>query len=225
MQRKIHNALAKHRAKPCACYAKIAPGNSKLGKHIRNISFRPVIDCPKGVPCAKMRRTKSGKLRPICYAWKAWLQYKEVRKAWTLNAKAAAENRELHFADIRHNLTSNPTEFFRWFVAGDFPDQDYVNRVKSIAREFPNTSFLAFTKRHDLAFINLPSNLTIIASFWPGWGDEKAIRRKGLPIAWMQDATETRIPKTAIKCPGTCEGCGMCWELPKLGRDVYFPQH
>jgi hypothetical protein len=44
-------------------------------------------------------------------------------------------------------------------------------------------------------------------------------------IAWMQDGTETRIPKGAIECHGNCETCGLCYELPRLGVDVVFHKH
>ena len=49
--------------------------------------------------------------------------------------------------------------------------------------------------------------------------------RKCCPEGTMQDGTETRVPEDAIRCPGNCETCGLCYELPRLGRDVVFHKH
>lgn len=60
--------------------------------------------------------------------------------------------------------------------------------MKNIAHQFPNTKFLAFTKRFDIQYRSLPDNLTVLASMWPKWGDPKII---DLPKAWMQDDLKT----------------------------------
>ena len=67
---------------------------------------------------------------------------------------------------------------------------------------------------------NLPNNLTIVISVWPGL----RIPNSKLPKAFMQDGTENRI-NNAIECPGNCENCGMCWNLSKLGKNVVFNKH
>lgn len=190
----------------------ISCGNMKLG-HIPNVSLIPGKDCGD-VPCKRE-----------CYALKAWRTYPTARKAWQGNSRSAHSNPAAYFTAVRDFLTRKAPTYFRWHVAGDFLDQAYVDEVVAIAKEFPGVRFLAFTKRHDFDYAGRPSNLAIVFSFWPGWGDLETVRELGLPVAWMQDGTEARVPSNAIECPGHCESCGMCWQLPKLGRDVVFHKH
>jgi hypothetical protein len=57
----------------------------------------------------------------------------------------------------------------------------------------------------------------------PLWGNT----RKKLPRAWLYDpdCPDPRIPNDAIWCPGNCESCGMCWDLPNIGKDVVLIKH
>ncbi len=90
-----------------------------------------------------------------------------------------------------------------------------------IAKDNPYTMFLAFTKRHNLEFSMVPGNLQIVASLWTGWG-----KRPGkMPVAWIQDGKEDRIPENVHKCPGSCESCKACWHLSRIGKDVVFDAH
>jgi hypothetical protein len=193
--------------------AKISEGNSKLGK-IPNISLMPCKDCGADVPCKKE-----------CYAMRFFRMYPPVKKAWTENSEQCQNDRSHYFADIREYLEKKNPDFFRWHVAGDIPDTGYFAGMISIAEKFPNTKFLAFTKRHDIlsCFIkkSIPANLTVVASMWPGWGTAP----KGYPRAWMQDGTEKRVPKDALVCPGNCGDCGACWNLKNLKKDVVFNKH
>lgn len=190
----------------------ISGGNTKLGA-IPNVSLIPGRDCGN-VPC-----------KVDCYALKAWKQYKETRAAWTRNSEKAHKDREDLFVQLRSYLEKKSPRWFRWHVAGDILDQQYLEEMIAIARDFPGTRFLASTKRHDLTFKVMPDNLAIVFSMWPGWGSEDKARKLGLGIAWMQDGSETRVPSNAIECPGNCENCAMCWHLNKLGRDVVFHKH
>jgi len=155
---------------------------------------------------------------------KAYLQYPLVRKAWGINSKQVKDNRWQYFKDIATYLQKKKPDFFRWHVAGDVPDECYFMSMCDIAREFPETKFLAFTKRLDLLKLmkeEIPANLTVVASMWPGWGTPP----KNYPKAWMQDGTETRMPKDALVCPGNCGDCGACWNLRNLKKDVVFKKH
>lgn len=192
--------------------ARISEGNLKLG-NIPNISLVPCKDCRSDAPCKK-----------DCYARKAFKQYPNVRKAWGINSDQIVNDRDGYFADVRDYIAQKSPDFFRWHIAGDIPDAGYLLQMCLIARDYPNTKFLAFSKQHELltAFRDkLPPNLTIVASMWPGWGTAP----KGYPRAWMQDGTETRVPKSALMCPGTCHNCGACWNLKKLKKDVVFKKH
>ena len=193
---------------------KISPRNNKLGK-IPNISTVPVKDCGDCDHC-----------RADCYALKAWRQYPAVRKAWGGNSKAFRNNPAAAFSQVQDHFAKayargKAPRFFRIHVAGDFLDQAYLNNWADIAGNFNETKFLAFTKM-SLDYSNVPSNLTIIHSQWPGrpvTSDIPGTR------AWVQDGTETRIPADAIECPGLCDDCGMCWDLPDIGKDIFFHSH
>lgn len=190
--------------------AKISDKNSKLGK-IPNISLIPVKDCPNSERCKK-----------DCYAKKAWKQYPNVRKAWKHNSQESRKNPDQFFADIRAFLTKKNPEFFRIHVAGDFYSLEYFNQWIELIKEFPGVKFLAFTKAFENIHSDLPGNFSLILSRWPG--DTAPMEPIG-PMAWVQDGTETRIPENAIQCPGKCDTCGMCWNLPALNVDVYFKIH
>ena len=201
----------------------ISSGNSKLGKHIPNISLPPGYTCPKEAPC----RTSN------CYAHKAWLQYPNVRRAWTDNLIHFMMEPDSYFAEIQRYLWKHKPKRFRWHVAGDIPNQAYLNYMGVLAKLNRLTSFLCFTKRYELSYAGLPANLSIIASAWPGYNivhvpyTMENVSGPGwfLPIAWCQDGTETRIPHDAIECPGSCDSCAECWWLRQKHRDVWFHKH
>jgi len=96
-----------------------------------------------------------------------------------------------------------------------------------IADANSGTHFLAFTKAFEIVnryedHAAVPENLVIVFSAWPGM---RFLNPHHHRVAWMQDGTETRVPENSIECPGSCENCGMCYELERLGRDVVFHKH
>lgn len=183
----------------------ISEGYTKIGK-IPNISFPPVISCPKNAPCKKQ-----------CYAMKAFRMYPSVRKNWNENFKEAYNYREYFFSEIMLYLQTKKPKYFRWHVSGDILDQSYLNRMKQIAKSFPNTRFLCFTKMHDLSFKNTPKNLSIVLSMWTEFGNVKKL----MPRAWMNDGSDKRIPKTGKKCGGSCENCKYCFSMGKFDNVVF----
>lgn len=192
---------------------KIQSGNLKLGKHVPNNATTPGKACGNCKYCIK-----------DCYAMKAYKQYPNVRKAWDFNLKQAKTNRSAYFGSLVKYLTKKKPRMFRWHVAGDILDQNYLDWMDKIADMFPNTKFLAFTKMFKLDYSKAPDNLSIVWSAWPGMPMPE--RKTGVAgIAWMQNGSETRIPDNAIECSGNCEDCGMFWSLRDLGRDVYFHKH
>lgn len=188
----------------------ISRANKKL-KRIPSVNLLPVAACPAGVPCAK-----------DCYAVQSVLMYKLTRIAWTNNLKIARNAPSAYFNAIRRFLWEKQPEFFRWHSAGDILDADYLDEMRTIAAEEPATKFLAFTKRYDLEYRLLPSNLSIVLSAWPGWELHNPC---DLPVAWMDDGTDERIPDYALECVGTCDTCALCWHLSRIGLDVVFKKH
>jgi hypothetical protein len=190
----------------------VSDGNKKLGK-IPNVSMPPILACRHSAPCRH---------RTQCYAVKL-LAYPSVDKAWTENYKVASTDPVRYFATIREYLNRKVPRFFRWHVSGDILDQAYLDEMKLIAREYPQTKFLAFTKMFELVYGRVPSNLQIVFSMWPGM---KVPANRRFKRAWLSDKRhDSRIPSDAIECPGECSSCFMCWHLKELGRDVYFEKH
>ena len=176
-----------------------------------NISLLPGRTC-NGAPCYK-----------DCYARKFMFR-PTVNEAWTENTAYYFADPLGFFGDIISAIEKDRPCFFRWHVAGDIPDQQYLNFVIRIAKRFPDIAFLIFTKRYELSYAGIPDNLSIVFSAWPGY--KKPPRKASIAgIAWMNDGTESRVPIDALNCPGSCETCGMCWELKKTGRDVVFHKH
>jgi ferredoxin len=192
---------------------KISSGNSKLGK-IPNVSLRPIKDCPNCKSCAK-----------DCYALKAYRMYPGVRNAWDGNAKAVRKSG--WEADADAYLTKHSPRFFRLHVAGDFISAKYFLAWVEIAKRHPETRFLAFTKAFDeTAGVKLPGNFQVINSAFPGIHGLPLDK----PIAFAGEPSEytgrlAKRAEAAIVCPGKCDGCGMCWSLSSLNKDVRFPIH
>ncbi|MGA9061850.1 MAG: hypothetical protein WB341_09320 [Terracidiphilus sp.] len=194
----------------------ISKGNRKLGG-VMNISTTPGRCCPRGVPCAS----------DGCYAFKALRLYPGTRAAWRRNEQLAKHHPDSYFKQIAAQVAEAKPRLFRWHVAGDILSCDYLHGMCRIAAANPSTHFLAFTKAFEI--VNryegrevIPSNLVIVYSAWPGLQFFNPHRHR---VAWMQDGTETRVPEDAIRCPGNCESCGMCYELSRIGRDVVFHKH
>ena len=194
----------------------ISRGNRKLGG-IMNVSLVPIECCPRGVPCANEG----------CYALKAYRLYPATRRAWSTNARIARTNPRSYFSQIAQAIAKIEPRYFRWHVAGDIPNINYLEQMCRIAADNPRTRFLAFTKAFDVVNRyerrrSLPGNLKMIFSGWPGMKIDNPHEHR---IAWMQDGTEERVPNDAVECPGRCQNCGICFRLPKLQRDVVFQHH
>ena len=112
-------------------------------------------------------------------------------------------------------------KLFRIHLSGDFFNKGYFEMWMRIVTANPRTKFLAFTKQCKVvgAYLDsLPSNFIIVWSAWPGVPVPRIFKDR--PIAWLQDGTETRVPKDAVRCSGMCDECGHCWTLE--GKDVVF---
>lgn len=196
----------------------VSPGNRKTG-WIPSVSLMPYITCP-----AACKGTCDGK----CYAGKLCAIYENVMQSYAKNTAIWQCNPELYFNTVKAVAVIN--RFFRYHVAGDIPNADYFDRMVTVARECPNCTFLAFTKRYSIvnAWIDnngpLPSNLKILLS---GWSNLKPINPYNLPETTAYGKKEE--PNDAwLLCGGNCSECGCrgcgCWKAEK-GETIAFQIH
>ena len=134
--------------------------------------------------------------------------YPEVKNAWDDNLTELISDRKFYFQSIRRYLLNKRPQYFRWHVSGDIIDQDYLEQMKIIAKDYYFINFLVFTKQYHLNFDNASENLSIVLSAWPGLN----LPKTKLPIAFIDFDSEKRR-KNFIECPEDCEKCRACWFL------------
>ncbi len=207
----------------------ISSGNTKLGQ-IPNISTLPVTCCDK---------TSRQACKDKCYALKAVRAWSNVRDAWTRNSRILQKDpwRLMQVAEWIHNR-SKPVPYFRWWVSGDFFCQELLDAACQVARECPETRFLAFSKAYSLDFSGMPDNMVVIASTWLGLKDTA---QDFLPRAYVKftdkytaltvkgqgvnaDPEDYTVPPDINECPGSCTTCKSCWHM-KPGDEVLFHEH
>ena len=200
-------------------------GNAKTGE-IPAWNLLPGTSCPSW---AKHHCFTEG-----CYALK-----NALRAGYTIENnstfKAWAENTALAFYDLerleneleKYFSSMAAPRFFRIHGSGEFFSEAYAAMWYRIAQRHPETRFLAFTKAWPIVrkvpFYTL-ENFELVLSGWTGIAIPEDLRA-WYRCAWCMDGIETRIPADALECPGSCESCGMCWNLSRLGKDTYFHKH
>lgn len=198
----------------------ISFNNTKLGL-IPSVSVSPGLSCRENCPCTSE-----------CYACKGNYSYKNVQLSLYNNLQIYLTNADKYFNEILYEIDNgiNSYKYFRWHVAGDIVDREYLDRMYRMAKRLPNTKFLAFTKKFELVneYIDkhgLLNNFVIVLSAWDK--DFVFENPHNLPVAYILFKDESRnvkIPPNAILCNGDCTHCLMCWDL-KLGDAVVFHKH
>lgn len=204
--------------KPC-----ISTGNTKIGR-VLNVSLMPVMTCGNCEHCMG-----------YCYDVKACVRYPDtVIDARMRNTVLLQRDRNLYFQYIidkcarrRKNL------FFRWHVAGDIVDIDYLDRMVAIARMFPNFRFWTYTKMYSLVneYVRthgdnrqtaIPSNLSIMFSEWSG---TEMPNPYNFPTFACRLKAEADKVMTGYHCTGNCDvckanGCGCV-----VGQTSWIDEH
>lgn len=204
----------------------ISTTNSKLGC-IPSFNLLPGVTCSPD-SCKHC-------LREGCYAVKNAFRCgynadkNSTLSAWTENTYLAKNDILSLYTSLReYFMTHRATiKLFRIHSSGDFFDISYANMWYSLAKEFYDIRFLAFTKQWEIVrqvnFYEL-NNFSLILSGWTGIEIPESLRSH-YQCAWCDDGTESRIPEDAMLCPGSCESCGLCWYLNELKRDTKFIKH
>jgi len=193
----------------------ISPGNQKMG-YIPSISLPPVVTCANGCTCANK-----------CYAARLCKIRKTVRNAYQRNLDILTSDPGSFWLQVK--AAAMVTKYFRFHVAGDIPNPEYLQQMTQLARDLPGTKFLAFTKQYSMVndFLiseDLPENLQVIFSAWPGM---KMHNPHNLPVANVIFKGMTPADNWKI-CGGNCADCACrgvgCWEL-KPGEQIAFYEH
>lgn len=191
--------------------------NKKMGR-CGSFSVMPGITCNPNAPCFK-----------DCYARKMCAYRKSVRQAYEDNTKALMiDHRYDEFINAACMFIDyNEYKLFRFNVAGDMVNFDYLNACCEIAKRNPDVKFLAFTKQYELVGEALklgliPSNFNIVFSAWNSFVPEDTTT---VPVAYYDDGEhEDLIDQKAVLCGGDCQHCKKCFYL-KPGESVKFAKH
>lgn len=196
----------------------ISEGNAKMGK-------LPSFSLPAGLTCSKEACATC--FTHGCYARKLERLRPTVHAAYMRNYNDCREKLSFVESVLNDYFDGlNAPRVFRLHVSGDFFSKEYFEMWLRVIESHPGTRFLAFTKQYSIVLPyldKLPKNFSLIWSAWPGVPIPRGVIGV-LPIAWMQDGTETRVPDTAIQCGGGCDTCGKCLCMTG-GNDVVFHKH
>ena len=200
----------------------ISKGNRKIGK-VLNVSLPPMITCANCSGCMW-----------FCYDVKACLQYPNtVIDARVRNYILMKEYRDEYFNRIRMTISRRKkNKFFRWHVSGDIPDENYLENMVEIAKDFPEFKFWTYTKNYNLVNeyvknhgndrkIAIPENLVIMYSEWKGM---KMINPFGFPEFRCLFPNE-KPEEGFTACPGNCDICISTKGGCPYGKNKYVDLH
>lgn len=192
---------------------------SKLGANIPSVNLPVGSTCRPDAPCFQK-----------CYARRGRFCFQKNKAHLQNNLDMWLSNPQQYEYEV--GATAHFHGYFRWHSSGDIPNSAYLDMMVRIAKDKPNTRFLAFTKKYELinAWLDensaFPANLTIVLS---AWGNYRPSNPHNLPIAYIRFKKNLSvIPAQARECPSYCGNCvanGMsCWDLCP-GDSVVFNEH
>lgn len=176
--------------------------------------YYPRFNLPEKLTCPG----STALCREHCYACKASRCYPQVMPFRMSNFEASKQPNFVQSIIDELKAHNKPVTFFRIHESGDFYSQEYLDKWIEIALFFPAIKFLAFTKSFSLDFSRCPSNLRIVWSVFP---DTNLSTVPAGPRAYAGSIGDT----TMLDCHGSCDTCGLCWNLREIGRNVHFDLH
>ena len=195
-----------------------SPGNKKMGA-IPSVSLLPNITCPP--VCNKTCAAD-------CYALKIANLRPVVMRAYAENTALLTSIPERYWAEVKAKIAKS--RYFRFHVSGDMMGMPYLKRIVQIAKDYPGTDILVFTKMFNTVnqFIKdngeLPSNLHLLFS---GWYNLIPDNPYHLPETNLFNAEHPPKPEWKL-CGGNCYECACtdsgCWTIGK-GETISFHQH
>lgn len=224
MQNAIDAATAEIMAEGAARVA-ISYGNRKIGR-VMNVSTAPVFTC--GRNCAGCRG--------ICYDIKACIQYRNVTAARARNTAMSRKARQLFFDQIDAAMTRRrKNKYFRWHVAGNIQDADYLARMIENARRHPDFVIWTYTKQYHIVneYVRthggsraaaIPGNMTIMYSEWRGLAMDNPYGFPEFRVVFKDDVVKPD-PTKVFYCPGNCDWCKEHRRGCIVGETTYCNEH
>ena len=180
----------------------VSKGNVKIGK-VLNVSTMPILCCGNCKEC-----------KNYCYDIKACYRYAGTLQARARNTVLAKYHRTEFFRQIDEVLNHRRTnKYFRWHVAGDILDYNYLENMILIARKHPDFKFWTYTKMYHLvnrwieANGELPANFKCMYSRWEGVKMDNPFKQPEFRVR-MEGMSENEF-KHLHKCPGNCDVCKL----------------
>jgi hypothetical protein len=204
----------------------ISDGNTKLGK-IPSFNILPVKSCTGSTPLC----------RRYCYARQSMQYSCQSQKAWTVNYFVARYHPAILEQRLSEYIADKKPVLFRIHSSGDFFSREYLELWYRVARSFPDTRFLAFTKNFTLDYSSKPDNLVVMYSVFPDTdyskipvdGNQKSFAVFPSDMEDKQYSADTQATidnqRLTVPCPGSCLECGVCWYIDKVGKNVMFHIH
>ena len=203
----------------------ISYGNRKIGR-VMNVSTAPMFTC--GGNCKYCKN--------LCYDVKACLQYSNVRVARARNTALSRKARAFFFEQIDVAMTRRRrNKYFRWHVAGDIQDADYLARMIENARKHADFKIWTYTKQYSIVneYVRthggsraaaIPANLTIMFSEWRGLPMDNPYGFPEFRVVFKDDAIKPD-PAKVYYCPGNCDICKENGRGCINGETTYANEH
>ncbi len=188
----------------------ISKGNRKLKEKFLIWSLPSEVTCPGSTPLCRKR----------CYAKKAERLYRGVLRCRYRNLIDSLQ--EDFTEKMVDEIRKRKRRLFRIHEAGDFYNQEYLEKWFEIARQLPGVKFLAYTASFHLDFTGCPDNLQIIWSIWSDTDVTKVPPAGPRSFIGNSRYLDPARFDRAFLCPGKCANCLYCW-YPK--GDVRFKIH
>ena len=225
----------------------ITKGNRKIGKRVYSFSLLPgssPITLKDGTVLTNVKGTCNGicsDCQHCCYAVRDAKTYNSTTiPAWGKNTVMLRNDRDGLFNKIDTYISKHKVEIWRWQVAGEIEDYDYLERMNDMALKHPNVQFGVYTKRFAFVkmFINkhqkFADNFCVNLSEWNHNIDQYHF--EGLNSFVWDDGDDPEISKlphcpavSAPTTPGgkgkstgiTCSQCGRCYRTTGKKTAVY----
>lgn len=210
----------------------IQKGNKKLGNGIYNISLLPgdkPLKLSNGIQLTNIPGTCKGCCKnclPNCYAVNYTVRYHNTCiPAYSENTMMALNDPDRYFRRIQDYLNDSVISVFRFHVAGEIPNYDYLVRMNQLANNNPTVTFYFYSKRYKWmekleAETGFADNLIPLVS---PWHDDYS-NPCGFNEFIYDDGTDDRL-KSVIHCPAvdkkgnssgmTCAKCRRCFSKKK----------